>query len=138
MDAIGWPTFFLTTLVMGIPGLVMLARFVPPGVREPQFVVEEREAGPPLSRRALVTRGVIGGVVCGAGAAFLLALLEALKAMRATPGRGLDLWTELWRLAAPADVVGWTSTLGVVLFAAIAGLFVAAVAAARHGSFGVR
>ena len=134
VDAIGWPTFFLSTLAMGIPGLVMLARFVPPGVREPQFVVEELEAGAPLTRAALVGRGLAGGLLCGAGAAVLLALLEALKAMRASPERGFDLWTELWKLAAPADIVGWTSALGVVLFALIGGLFVAAVSAARHGN----
>jgi PAT family beta-lactamase induction signal transducer AmpG len=35
--AIGWPAFFLFTMAVGIPGLVMLARFVPPGVREPDL-----------------------------------------------------------------------------------------------------
>ena len=33
--AVGWPAFFLSTIALGIPGLLMLARFVPPGVREP-------------------------------------------------------------------------------------------------------
>jgi PAT family beta-lactamase induction signal transducer AmpG len=37
VSAVGWPAFFLITMVLGIPGLLMLARFVPPGVREPQF-----------------------------------------------------------------------------------------------------
>jgi PAT family beta-lactamase induction signal transducer AmpG len=37
VDAVGWSTFFLATIVLGIPGLLMLARFVPPGVREPVF-----------------------------------------------------------------------------------------------------
>ncbi|MGH9239674.1 MAG: AmpG family muropeptide MFS transporter [Vicinamibacterales bacterium] len=37
VNAVGWPAFFLITMVLGIPGLLMLARFVPPGVREPQF-----------------------------------------------------------------------------------------------------
>jgi PAT family beta-lactamase induction signal transducer AmpG len=37
VNAVGWPAFFLITMVLGIPGLMMLARFVPPGVREPQF-----------------------------------------------------------------------------------------------------
>ena len=37
VNAAGWPAFFLITMVLGIPGLVMLARFVPPGVREPEF-----------------------------------------------------------------------------------------------------
>jgi PAT family beta-lactamase induction signal transducer AmpG len=37
VDAIGWPAFFFATMVLGIPGLVMLARFVPLGVREPDL-----------------------------------------------------------------------------------------------------
>ena len=134
VDAMGWPTFFLSTLVMGIPGLVMLHRFAPLGERDPQFVVESVQARRPVSRGALAARGVLGGVLCGLGAALLMAALEALKVMRATPERGFDLWTELWRLAQPADIVGWTSTLGVVFFAIIGGLFVAAVTAARHGA----
>ena len=37
VNAIGWPAFFLVTMVIGIPGLLMLARFVPVGVREPNL-----------------------------------------------------------------------------------------------------
>jgi MFS transporter, PAT family, beta-lactamase induction signal transducer AmpG len=39
VNAVGWPAFFLITMVLGIPGLLMLARFVPPGVREPELDV---------------------------------------------------------------------------------------------------
>ena len=39
VNAIGWPAFFLITMVLGIPGLLMLARFVPPGIREPDLDV---------------------------------------------------------------------------------------------------
>ena len=39
VNAVGWPAFFVMTMVLGIPGLVMLARFVPPGVREPDLDV---------------------------------------------------------------------------------------------------
>lgn len=35
VSAVGWSTFFATTIVLGIPGLLMLAKFVPLGVREP-------------------------------------------------------------------------------------------------------
>ena len=35
--AIGWPAFFLLTMVLGVPGLMMLARFVPLRVREPDL-----------------------------------------------------------------------------------------------------
>jgi PAT family beta-lactamase induction signal transducer AmpG len=34
VNAVGWPSFFLLTMLAGIPGLVMLARFVPIGTRE--------------------------------------------------------------------------------------------------------
>ena len=54
------PTFFLSTMVMGIPGLVMLARFVPLGVREPVFTVEEIAPKPPLGARQIAMRGVAG------------------------------------------------------------------------------
>ena len=37
VSAFGWPSFFLLTMALGVPGLVMLARFVPIGVREPDL-----------------------------------------------------------------------------------------------------
>jgi PAT family beta-lactamase induction signal transducer AmpG len=37
VNAFGWPGFFVLTMAAGIPGLVMLARFVAPGVREPDL-----------------------------------------------------------------------------------------------------
>ena len=37
VSAVGWPSFFLLTMVLGLPGLLMLARFVPIGVREPDL-----------------------------------------------------------------------------------------------------
>ena len=40
VEAVGWPTFFLATIVLGVPGLLMLARFVPLGVREPVLETE--------------------------------------------------------------------------------------------------
>jgi PAT family beta-lactamase induction signal transducer AmpG len=40
VNAIGWPAFFFLTMLLGIPGLVMLARFVPLGVREPAIATE--------------------------------------------------------------------------------------------------
>jgi PAT family beta-lactamase induction signal transducer AmpG len=42
--AIGWPAFFLSTIALGIPGLLMLARFVPPGVREPARLSADDDA----------------------------------------------------------------------------------------------
>ena len=57
VDAMGWSTFFLSTLVMGIPGLLMLARFVPISARELNFTVRDtRPAGPALSTAALAAK----------------------------------------------------------------------------------
>jgi MFS transporter, PAT family, beta-lactamase induction signal transducer AmpG len=44
VHAIGWPAFYLTTMMLGIPGLVALARFVPPGTREPDFAAGDAAA----------------------------------------------------------------------------------------------
>jgi PAT family beta-lactamase induction signal transducer AmpG len=133
VDAVGWATFFLSTIVMGIPGLVMLARFVPIGVREPQFTVEAAAARAPLSRAALVGRGAAGAVACGAVAAIVLALLAALKTLREAKG-AFDPGGALWAILRPAGIADWLQLVGIAAFAVIGGLFVAATAAARHGA----
>ena len=60
VDAMGWSTFFLSTLVMGVPGLVMLQRFVPMGTRDPVFTVDDVSHGPALGRAQIAARGVAG------------------------------------------------------------------------------
>lgn len=40
VGAFGWPTFFWITIAAGVPGLLLLARFVPLGAREPTIAVE--------------------------------------------------------------------------------------------------
>ena len=59
-DAIGWRDFFILTVFTGIPGMWMLARFVPWGVREPEFDVVAPSWGPPLARKALLARALLG------------------------------------------------------------------------------
>jgi PAT family beta-lactamase induction signal transducer AmpG len=132
VDAIGWPTFFLSTMVLGIPGLVMLARFAPPGVREPEFIVEELTRRAPLSTSALTARGLIGGILMGVGSFAVVALLAALKTMRGQPEMGFQFSRALRQVAQPAGVADWVQLAGIMAFAAIGGLFVAATAAARR------
>lgn len=137
VDALGWSTFFLSTMVIGIPGLVMLARFVPIGVREPEFTVEEaRPKKTPQSTAALVRRGVIGGLLLGVGSFALVALLAAVRTMRETPAVGFDFGAALSRLARPVGIDDWLQLVGIAAFAVIGGLFVAAAIAARNGSAG--
>ena len=135
VDAMGWSWFFLSTLVLGVPGLVMLARFVPIGVREPVFVVEEIAPKPPLRPVQIGLRGVAGGVLVGVTGFVLDAALAAVKTMRDAKGAaGYDLGAALWRLAHPVTIADWVEVGGLAAFAVIGGLFVAALAAARRGA----
>jgi PAT family beta-lactamase induction signal transducer AmpG len=127
VSAMGWPTFYLATLAVGIPGLVMLHRFVPIGVREPDFELDGRPAVAP-------SLGLLGpGIVAAAGltivGALLVALLDAMQKMRATPPVAFDIGAAMWRLVNPADVGGWVQIGGILAFAAVGGLFIAATRA---------
>jgi len=136
VDAMGWSAFYLSTLVMGIPGLVMLQRFAPLGVREPHFTVEVVERKAPLGVAALAVRAVAGAMASGAFAVIVLALLAALKAIRATSESGSVVLATLRQVVHPATLADWVQLAGIVAFALIGGLFVAAVSAARRGAGG--
>ena len=122
----------LSTMVIGIPGLLMLARFVPLGAREPTVAVEA-PAPPvkrPLAKSQLVARGVAGGVVVGVGTLAIAALLAALEGLRATPPT-FDYLAALSTTAFPASIGLWLQFVGILTIAVIGGLFVAAWSAAR-------
>jgi hypothetical protein len=109
--------------------MILLHRFAPLGRREPRFTVESAARGEPVSRAGLVWRGLAGAAAGGAAGAMGMAALSAMKAARG--GSPFTLWPHLAQLAAPADVAGWTSLLGVLVLAAVCGLLTAAVFAAR-------
>jgi PAT family beta-lactamase induction signal transducer AmpG len=135
VDALGWKTFFYLSMALGIPGLVLLGRFVPWGVKEPVFEVETPRPGAvPLSNRAIAGRGLVGGVAGLVCAAVLDAALVALKAMRGTAPKPFDLAGPLATLVHPQTTGDWLSLLGVVVVAASCGLMTAAIAAARRGA----
>jgi MFS transporter, PAT family, beta-lactamase induction signal transducer AmpG len=131
---VGWSAFFWATLPLGIPGMVMLARFVPWGAREVEFRVEPPRVREPLTGRQLAIRGLAGGAVGFASAALIMAILDALKVMKDTPETAFDMGTPLLSLVQPADNAGWITLIGLLVFAAVCGLFTAAVVAARHGA----
>ena len=132
-QAFGWRTFFWWTIAAGIPGLLILARFVPLGVRDPVFEVEPPRAGPRLTRAQIAWRGVLGGCFAALVGAFAVAFLSALTKMRDPAGGGFDLAGELKALVLPVGIAGWVGLVGVVVFALLCGLLVAGVAAARQG-----
>ena len=132
--AVGWKTFFWLTLLAGVPGLAFLARFVPPGTRDPTFTIEPPRPGRPLTRRELTARGVAGALAGAAVAALAIAALGALEAVKDNPAGGYDLVAPLAAMLRPSTAGGWLELAGVVAFGAVCGLFAAAVAAARHGA----
>jgi PAT family beta-lactamase induction signal transducer AmpG len=132
VDALGWKMFFWLSMVGGLPGLALLARFVPWRVYDPQFEVDETA----VERRALPAAAVRRqGVLVGVGALVVAvlssALFAALKAMRATPPKPFDFLTALGELLRFNDVGAWLTWTGFLAFAAICGVFGAAVVAAR-------
>jgi PAT family beta-lactamase induction signal transducer AmpG len=133
VDAVGWSTFFLFTLIVGIPGLLMLGRFVPFGVREPQFD-EPAEGTAAVRISGLLRPGIAAALALTAGTTLLLAILDAMQAMRGTPPVAFDVGAALWRLSHPADVGGWVQIIGILAFAIVGGMFIAAMLVRRKQS----
>jgi PAT family beta-lactamase induction signal transducer AmpG len=130
-DAMGWRDFFILTVLFGIPGMVMLARFVPWGVRDVEFEVVAPSWGALPSRRALAARAAAGGIVALAIGVAATALVGGLSAIRA--GRGFLVRPSLVAIVHPSTAAEWTTTAGLVVLAALGGLATAATLAARRG-----
>jgi MFS transporter, PAT family, beta-lactamase induction signal transducer AmpG len=141
-DAFGWRDFFIATVVIGVPGLLMLARFVPWRAREVRFDVAASSTGPgrteheggrggrPLSGVELLARGTAGTLIGGALALVSLGALNALANYRAK--KVFDLLAELTRLVSPVGFGGWSTLAGLLVVAVILGLLTAATAKARR------
>lgn len=99
VDLLGWSNFFVLTVFSAIPGLVMLHRFAPLGVREPVITLEETVAREPVTRAQLAgyfALGTLGGLAIGVGSSIALAAM---------------------RIAAASKTVGFDLALGVKKFA---------------------
>jgi PAT family beta-lactamase induction signal transducer AmpG len=132
--SLGWPTFFWVTIFAGIPGLLLLQRFVPLGVREPVFSVSERPPAGPLTRRKLVTTIVAAALVAFLIGYLTLALMNALTNFKNAPKYGFQYGGALEALSEPASISDWWMLVAVLTFALVSGLFAAAIVAARHGA----
>jgi MFS transporter, PAT family, beta-lactamase induction signal transducer AmpG len=136
VDAIGWRDFFLLTIPVAIPGLVMLQRFVPWASRDIPEAVDQEELPPahgtPVTRGGLVLRGFVGALGGTAASYLLNALLGALKVMRggAAP---FDLAGAFARMLHPVRAVDWVDLVGPPVAGVVVGCAVAAYTAARRG-----
>jgi MFS transporter, PAT family, beta-lactamase induction signal transducer AmpG len=130
-DAMGWRDFFILTVFFGIPGLVMLARFAPWGVRDVEFEVREPARGRPLSRGELALRAAAGALVSLLVGMGVVTLVAGLRAVRAH--HGFEVLKALRSVVAPATVGDWLTTAGLIVLAVLGGLATAATLAARRG-----
>ena len=72
----------------------------------------------------------------GAAGLVIVALLASLKTLRETKGARFDFGDALVQAIQPAGIGGWLQIVGILAFAIIGGLLVAAVVAARRGEGG--
>lgn len=136
VDAMGWAPFFWTTIFAGIPGMILLARFVPWNARDPEFAIEPPKRHEPLSTGALAWRGTVAGLAGSSIVAALVAGLDALKAMRAEGHPPFDYPAALAGLVSPASMGDSLQLLGILVSGLVIGLFAAAAIAARRGMIG--
>jgi hypothetical protein len=54
--------------------------------------------------------------------------------MRATPPAPFDFGAALWRIGHPADAGGWLTIVGILAFAIVGGMFIAATRVRRAAS----
>jgi PAT family beta-lactamase induction signal transducer AmpG len=132
VDAIGWRDFYVSTLLAGVPGLVMLWRFVPWNVREPRFHVAEPRRGKPLARAALVACSAVSGLVAGLLGLLAMAALAGLKASRT--GAAFAFPQRVGAILEPASTADAVTAAGLALTGLVVALATAAALAARRGA----
>jgi PAT family beta-lactamase induction signal transducer AmpG len=121
------------TMMAGVPGMLLLHRFAPLGLREPSFTVEKINALPPLSTGALAWRGVIGAIVGILIGAAVLAILADLGGTKAVEEGGFRWMAALREIGQPVGIGGWMRLGGVAVFGLATGLVTAALSAAQRG-----
>jgi MFS transporter, PAT family, beta-lactamase induction signal transducer AmpG len=133
VDAVGWKMFFWITIVAGAPGMLLLHRFAPFGVRELPFSWEKAATREPFSSAALLVRGLLGalgGVIIGAST---LAVLAGLRGMRTRAAGEFQFIAPLLEIVQPAGIGAWMQFLGLAIFGMAVGLVTAALSAVRRG-----
>jgi PAT family beta-lactamase induction signal transducer AmpG len=111
-------------MVLGIPGLVMLARFVPPGVREPELDAGEGARAVPILSRAAVRHGLVGALLVLVVATATVALAVAAAGEGLGQDRGFtEAFLRIWM---PATIAAWIQLFGILATAMVGGLLAGA------------
>jgi PAT family beta-lactamase induction signal transducer AmpG len=124
-DTLGWTNFFLLTVVMAVPGMVMLSRFVPWSQRELRFEVTEGDHAPLMDGGALKRLTALLGALASVAATLTLSALEATKVYRKD---GTFPWiAETMKIIYPRTIGDGLSLLGSVATGLVLGLTLSAI-----------
>ncbi len=132
VDVLGWRNFFILTVPTGLPAMLLLYRFLPWRVREPELDVSA-----PRLRRPMTTAAFLGWVAASGAGASLLATLAALGLALLgahRDGTPLDPSGYLSSLLAPARLEHWTTLVAVLVVGTGVALATAATLAARRSA----
>lgn len=125
VDSLGWTNFYLVTMVAGIPGLLLLQRFSPLGIREPEIELVDVPDTKSLSRSSLFVRIFAWSMSAFILASTLMALLNYSKLVRANDITAS--WSvEYFMLFNPATWSGWVVFVSILIFTISIGLCTAA------------
>ena len=115
----------------GVPGLLMLQRFVPWGMNEPEFHVAAPRQGEPVSRRELVTTSALVGAAASVAGVLTMATLWGIRSYRAR--HGFHFLHQVGQVLQPETLGAWTTLVGVVVIGLTVALMTAATLVARRG-----
>jgi len=124
-DTLGWTNFFLLTVVMAIPGMVMLSRFVPWNQKELRFEVTEGSPSASIDGGALMRLTAILGSLSAVLCIAMLAALEATKAYR--KDSTFPWMAEIVKIVNPHSIGDALSLAGGVAAGLVLGLTLAAL-----------
>ncbi len=124
-DTLGWTNFFILTVFLAIPGMVMLSRFVPWSQRELRFEVPSIDETPLMDGRALMRWTAVFGSLSSALAIATLAALESIKVFRKD---ATFPWSaEVMRIVSPHTIGDGLSLVSAIAAGLVLGVTLAAI-----------
>ncbi len=124
-DTLGWTNFFVLTVAMAIPGMVMLSRFVPWSQRELRFEVPDVENTPLMDGGALMR---LAGVFGSLSSMVAIAILGALEAAKIYRKDATFPWTaEILKVVSPRTIGDGLSLLSAIAAGLVLGVTLAAI-----------
>lgn len=132
VDALGWTNFFITTMVIGIPGMIILQRFSPMGVRDPSIEMIESVEKKPITYFTYYLRILMAALITFFTSTFMLGLLNYSKLVRAK-NTAASFLHECIMLFTPSNWSVWAQLVGILIFTVSMALCTAAYLRVKKG-----